>query len=397
MKFISEAVAKWQLDRLESMLRSSRSKARNLKLRSGSIALEHLNLVDEHLDEAVGAIKYGKYQQAAYACQEGFFQLGLAEMLLRWGEQLDAGLRLASSLKLRSQPLSEEEQYLSFLASCLAEMKVSIEYSNCRVSLRSRSVLDRAMDFYNDGLRLLTESESESALASAQAGLLCLLLAAALIGAENQIVMPGLSQLSNPMLLRPLRRAPELVSDLSECRRRLHQREQASADEHLEEEREKTVLLRKHYEKAFNSFMLAIKSHGEKANIQAKKLMRSARRDLEICLDILGVDDPGDLGEDFEQAAQERTPVVDVAALLGEVKDLMEGISIPKKDYYLICLEKIEKLYKEGLREYSRENFQQSEKALSEALLELDLIRQQVQMRKQKMSSTHIRKRIGED
>lgn len=385
MKVISEAVAKWQVERLESLIAGARSRAKANKLKGGSLVLEHLDLADEHLDEAVSAMKYHKYEQASYACQSGFVQLGLAELLLKYGAKIDAGIKASAALGSKNERVAEEEELAHYLASCLAEMKVCIEYSNCKVSVRSQSVLDRAMDNYNDALASIKCSEPQKAKCCAQAGLLCLLLASELIGAENQMALPGWRGLSNPMLSRELRRAPELARHLAETRQRLHLKEKISPEELSQEESDQNMLLRKHWERAFNEFMLAVQSHANGSVSHAQALLKSALREMELCLEIVGIEDPEDFAEEFEDAQEEeRVPVVDALCALDEAGGILSELKIPRKEYLLNCLEKVARLYKEAMRAYERNGYQRAEKALSEALLELDLVRQQIQMRRQK-------------
>src|SRR5579883_2688091 len=124
---ISEAVASWQVERLESLIAHSRSRAKAIKLKGNSLVVEHLNLADEHLDEAISAMKYRKFDQASVACQSGFVQLGLAELLLRYGDKLDVGINTMLALTGDDKRVSEEEELADYLASSLAEMKVAIE------------------------------------------------------------------------------------------------------------------------------------------------------------------------------------------------------------------------------------------------------------------------------
>ncbi|MBX9720927.1 MAG: hypothetical protein K2X81_06005, partial [Candidatus Obscuribacterales bacterium] len=71
MKFISEALANWQVERLEALIVHARHRVKANKLRGRSLVGEHLNMADEHLDEAISAMKYKKFDQASHACQAG--------------------------------------------------------------------------------------------------------------------------------------------------------------------------------------------------------------------------------------------------------------------------------------------------------------------------------------
>lgn len=386
MKFISEAVAAWQVERLESLIAHSRARARQKKLKGDDLALEHLNLAEDHLDEAISAMKYRKFEQASVACQSGFVQLGLAEMLLQYGERIDAGVTKVLSLSGEKKHGSEEEELAHYLAACLAEMKVAIEYSNCKVSDRSQLVLNHAMDYYNDALKAIAEAEPDKAKVCSQAGLLCLHLASELISAENQMALPGWRGLSNPMLAGPLRRANQLVSQLAETRQRLHQREKIEFAE--AEEKERSVLLRKHWEKSFNDLMLAMQSLASGSSSHAQALLKGALREVELCKDIIGIENPDELQEEIESEKTERTPLADALSAISEVKDMLNRTRLPRKEYFLSCLEKIKINYKDALKSYDREQYARAEKLIADSLLELDLVRQQVYFRKQRLSSS---------
>jgi len=390
VKIISEAVANWQLERLEALIRAARARAKFHKLRNSSLAGEHLNLADEYLDEAIAAMKYHKYEQASFACQSGFMQLGLAEFLLKYAARVDQGIKAVQAVTERGVRASEEEELANYLASSLAEMKVAIEYSNCRVSSRAQSVLDRAMDYYNDCLKEIKQSEGMQAKVCAQAGLLCLLLASELIGAENQMALPGWRGLSNPMLVSHLRRAPEFLSNLAEVRQRLHLREQADAISLNSEEQDKSLLLRKHWEKAYNDFLLAVNSLAGGKTSHAQSLLKAAQRELESCYEIIGMDDPDDISAELEESENgRRIPVVDAVSTLSEVKDIIDELKIQRREYLLSCVDKVARFYKEALRAYGEGRYQRAEKALASALLELDLLRQQLQFRKQRHTGAH--------
>lgn len=386
MKFISEAVANWQVERLESLIGSARSKAKANKLKNTSLVAEHLNLADEHLDDAISAMKYRKFDQASYACQSGFVQLGLAELLLQYGDKIDSGMKTILSLS-GGDRVSEAEELALYLASSLAEMKVAIEYSNCQVSDRAQSVLDKAMNYYNDSLKAIKESEEESSKHTAQSGLLCLHLASELIGSENQMGFPGWRGLSNPMLAGPLRRASQLIPLLAEARQRLHQKEKCEGLS--QEEEDKNTLLRRHWEKSYNDLLLAIQSMAAGTVAHAQALLKGSLREAEICREIIGMDDPDEVLEELESEISERTAVADAIAAITEAKEILAETKLSKKEYYISCLDKIGRLYREALKEYEREQFDRAEKSLNDALLQLDLLRQQIYFRKQKSSGTH--------
>ncbi len=394
MKFISEALANWQLERLEALVSNTRSKARANKLRSSSLVCEHLNLADECLDEAISAMKYHRYDQASFACQAGFVQMGLCELLLQHGTRIDAGLRTASKLIDATKKRKDDDELASYLASMLAEMKVAIEYSNCKVNPRPQTVLDRAMDYYNDSLKALKNSDEEKSRYAAQAGLLCLHLASEIIGVDNQMALPGWRGLSNPMLVSPLRRASVLVEHLADTRKRLHQKEKALMIAEPKEEAEKTAFLRKHWEKAFSDFLLAVDSLSEGRVSHGQALLKSAIREMESCLEIIGIEDPDELANELEGESSEiqgshRQQIADALSLLAEVKDIIQDRKMPRKEYVLISLDRVTRLYKEGQRNFNSGHFRWAEKNVAEALLELDLIRQQIHMRRRKDTGAH--------
>jgi hypothetical protein len=312
----------------------------------------------------------------------------LAELILHYGTRIDTGIKKAMLLSGQKEHAPEEEELAAYLASSLAEMKVAIEYSNCQVSDRARAVLDHAMDYYNDALSAIKQSEAEKAKQSAQAGLLSMLLASELISAENQMALPGWRGLSNPMLVSPLRRATQLVKELAETRQRLHKKENTTPDELDQEQADKNALLRKHWEKAYNDFSLSVNSLASGSVAHAQALLKGALREMEVVRDVIGIEDPDLLQEEFESETADRTPVADVTGALVEVKEILAEAKLQRKEYVLASLDKVAKLYKDGQRHYDKENYSRAEKSVSDALLELDLIRQQIQFRRQKFTRT---------
>lgn len=390
MKFISEAVAKWQLERLETLVAHSRSRAKSHKLRSTSIVCEHLNHAEDLLDEAISAMRYHRYDQAAYSCQAGFVQLGLAELLLNHTAKIEAGAKAIESLS-KKKDVSEEEELTAYLASCLAEMKVAIEYSNCKVSTRAHTVLDQAMDYYNDSLKAIKHSEPDKCKLSSQSGLLCLLLASELISSENQMPLPGWRGLSNPMLFGSLRRACELSKHLAESRLKLHEREKLIRADSSPEEKDRVVFLRKNWEKAYTDFLSAAHSNAQGTTPHAQALLKSAIRNLEGCIELMNIDDPTEFSEEMDELTQPglREPVTDIATEVKTIKQILEERKIARKDHIISMLDRILRYYKDAYRNYEKAHFTRAEKAVSDAMLELDFVRQQIQLKRSRSTKEH--------
>ncbi len=390
MKFISEAVAKWQLERLETLVTHLRSRAKSHKLRSTSIVCEHLNLADDLLDEAISAMKYHRYDQAAYSCQAGFVQLGLAELLLNHAAKVDAGVKAVAALT-NEKDISEEEQLTAYLASCLAEMKVAIEYSNCKVSTRAHTVLDQAMDYYNDALKAVKQSSPDKCKRSSQSGLLCLLLASELISSENMMPLPGWRGLSNPMHFGSLRRACELSKHLAESRVKLHEREKLIKPDSRADEKDRVIFLRKNWEKAYTDFLSAANSNAQGTTSHAQALIKSAIRNLEACIELMNIDDPSEFNEEMDELTEPglREPVTDIATEIKTIKQILEERKIARKDHIINMLDSILRLYKDAYRNFEKSHFVRAEKSISDAMLELDFVRQQIQLKKNRSTKEH--------
>jgi hypothetical protein len=243
------------------------------------------------------------------------------------------------------------------------------------------------MDYYNDALSHIKSADVEKAKYCAQAGLISMHLASELIGAENQMALPGWRGLSNPMLVSSLRRATQLVGELTETRQRLHKKEKADPETLDPEQIDKTKLLRKHWEKAYNDLTLAIHSLASGSVAHAQALVKGALREMEVVRDIIGIEDPEILQEEFEAETRDRTPVADALGALIEVREILEDAKLQRKDFVLSCLDKIGRAYKDGQKFYEKGQYEKAEKAISDALLDLDLVRQQIQFRKQKNTS----------
>lgn len=377
MKIISEALAKWQLERLEGLSASLRSRAKTAQLSRKAIAWEHIDLVDDAIDEAVSALKYRKFEQASAACQEGFVQAGLAELLLRYGQKMDVKMNQLFLLSEKGKK-SEGEEMVSFLASSLAQMKIAIEYSNCTVSKRVQAMLDHSMDFYNTALDAIKNSEQESANYAAQAGLLQIHLAGEFIAAENQISLPGWRGLSNPNLGSPLRRAAPLITLLVETKLALRQVEKEAIES--KKGTENLLELKSDWEKAYFQFSGAMSSLAAGSVAHAQALIKSAIEDCSNCQEAVGLHSDISIQEEDIPASEdhlERIPIADVMTILGEVSDLLSSADLKKKIAMSGKIRAIGEKYSEAHKMYNAGKYGRAEKLASEALFEMDLLRDQ--------------------
>lgn len=390
MEFVNEAVTKWQIERLSTMILRMRAWLKRSKDGTPDPALIklHIGLAEEHFHDAVSALKYNKFEQAVFSCQKGFVQVGMAQLLTTYGSQIDSTLNKALLLEKKNRRLSEEQELISYLASSLAEMKMSIEYSNFLVSDRAQGFLNSAMDYYNDALKALKKSEIEDAKRKSRAGLLQLNLAGQIIGAENEMSLPGWRGLTNPSLGDPLRRVDELFEQIVECRSLLARLPQNKSDG-----------VRKKYEKSLNDYNNAIRSLANGSDAHAQALIRTATHEIDDALTraeelktAIHVDDANEVAEE-EQDDHKREPLADVSSLIAQVSHLVEGFSSTKSEQTLKKLQIIQQGYKDSLRALKKERFEDADKLASAALMELDLLRHTIATLKSKSAMKETKER----
>ncbi|MBX9570604.1 MAG: hypothetical protein K2X77_17055 [Candidatus Obscuribacterales bacterium] len=411
MKLITEALAKWQLERLEAMCQSLKSRAKNLEIGRKSLVWEHVDLAEDAIDEAVSALRYNKFEQASLSCQDGFVQAGLAELLLRYGAKLDSSLS-KYFLLTTDKKKSPNEDMVAYLADSLTQMKLAIEYSNCTVSKRSQSILSQAMDFYNSAIDAIKseadDDDPERPLHCAQAGLLQVFLASEFISAENQISLPGWRGLSNPMLASPIRRGSELIALLVETKILLRQMEQESVapiETGGPADKEKLDLfeLKSDWELSYHRYVSALNSLASGSTAHAQQLIKEALKDCRAVHQVIAdshVDSFPDLIDDEEaettetgektdlrnfspivkqkqKEEPERVAVADLMELLGEVSEMISHVDVQKKTSMSNKLRVISEKYRDAHAAFKQRQFGRAERLASEALFELDVLRDQ--------------------
>lgn len=410
MRVITEALAKWQLERLEALCQSLKSRAKNASVNRKSLLWEHIDLAEDAIDEAVSALRYNKFEQASLSCQDGFVQAGLAELLLRYGHKFDSGL--AKYLLLTSdRKKSANEEMIAYLGDSLTQMKLAIEYSNCSVSKRAQSILSQAMEFYNSALEAIKSEtddgdDPERPLHCAQAGLLQVFLASEFISAENQISLPGWRGLSNPMLASPIRRGPELIALLVETKQLLRNMEKSSNSTEASDDENRPDLfeLKSDWELAYHRYVSALNSLATGSIAHAQQLIKESLQDCRICYEVIAdshVDlipslyEDDELDEVSESSAQqdsktfspivkqtaepepERVAVADVMELLGEASEMLSHVDVQKKTSMSNKLRVVSEKYRDAHSAFKQRQFGRAERLASEALFELDVLRDQ--------------------
>lgn len=409
MRVITEALAKWQLERLEALCQSLKSRAKNANVNRKSLVWEHIDLAEDAIDEAVSALRYNKFEQASLSCQDGFVQAGLAELLLRYGHKFDSGL--AKYLLLTADKnKSANEEMIAYLGDSLTQMKLAIEYSNCSVSKRAQSILSQAMEFYNSAIEAIKreadlDDDHERPLHCAQAGLLQVFLASEFISAENQISLPGWRGLSNPMLASPIRRGPELIALLVETKQLLRnmEKDKDSIEPVDDKERPDLFELKSDWELAYHRYVSALNSLATGSIAHAQQLIKESLQQCRGCyeavadtqVDIIPSvyedDDPDDDsssaqhdGKTFspivKQVAEqeaERVAVADVMEMLGEVSEMISHVDVQKKTSMSNKLRVVSEKYRDAHSAFKQRQFGRAERLASEALFELDVLKDQ--------------------
>lgn len=368
IKIINEAITKWHVERLSTMILRLRQRLKRNEGTDPALIKQHLGQAEEHFNDAISALKFNKYQQAMFACQKGLTQIGMAQLLTTCGDDIDQVAAKISAAENATRRKPEEQELIGYLASSLVEMKMSIEYSNFKVSDRAQTLLNSSMDYYNDCLSALKQADAEAAKRKAQAGLLQLSLAGRIISAENDMSLPGWRGLNNPVLGAPLRRVDELFEQIVTCRTAM----QRMSAEQMKSMRSKYEKALKHYNEAIGSFALGSNAH-------AQSLIRKATEEIDEAIyasDAANLE--GDSNEETDTDEQEdlhREPLADVPTIILSVTALIESLALPKKEIALKRLNAVNQLYKDALRAAKKERFADAEKLASDSLMELDLLR----------------------
>ena len=416
MRLITEALAKWQLERLEALCQSLKLRAKNAEVSRKSLVWEHIDLAEDAIDEAVSALRYNKFEQASLSCQDGFVQAGLAELLLRYGHKLDSGLSKMFLLTGDKKKSANEEMIL-YLADCMTQMKLAIEYSNCTVSKRAQNILSQGMEFYNSALDAIKNEadgdDPERPLHCAQAGLLQVFLASELISAENQISLPGWRGLSNPMLASPVRRGPELISLLVQTKMLLRQMAKGDDATAAQQENGKDLFeLKSEWEIAYQRYVSALNSLASGSIAHAQQLIKEALLACRECYEELAgshldsfsdIDD--ELDNELTNVTDERVfnPVViqkppdeadkpavaDVMELLGEISEMMSHLDLQEKTTLSNKLRVASEKYRDARSAFKQRQFGRAERLASEALFELDVLRDQFRKSTKRTTGKH--------
>lgn len=363
--FMTEAFTKWQLERLSAMILRMRNWLKRNKAEALDPALikQHIGIAEEHFHDAVTSVKYNKFQQAFVSCQKGFIQIGMAQLISSYGDTIDGVIIKASALD-KTKKFPEEQELIRYLASSLAEMKMSIEYSNFKVSDRAQKLLNSAMDFYNDAIAALKNSNTEDAKRKARAGLLQLNLSGQIISAENEESLPGWRGLSNPILSGPLRRVDELFEQIVECRTSLARLPVG-----------KSTSVRTCYEKGMREYSAAIHSLANGSEAHAQALIRTAMHTMDEALEhaneVIAAMEENVTLED--KSTRER--LSDVATNVKNIAELMETLALPKNEVAERRLHTMYQHYRDALKAMKKKRYQQAEEHANQAIAELDLLR----------------------
>lgn len=365
---VSQRMANWQMKKLGTLVTVLRARlsATGTFSAGASLARDHVNMADERFAEAEAALQYKKFDQALFACQKGLVQAGMAEILIRYGATIEAGMNLVAAAN--KQKTSEEEELVSHLASCLAQMKTIIEYTNCTVSARAQQFLDSAMDYYNDALGAFKDENSLSTTRTAQAGLLQLSLASNIIRFDNEMLcLPGLRGISNPMLASPLRRLDELISAIATLRAELSRAESAVAAQ-----------TRPHYEKAVQSYDRAIQALSKNDVTRAQSLIAASLSEVDSAHGLLGSCGYADASLTSPVAGVSPgpwKPLVHVEPALADIMSLVREVEGRKQEQVRHYLTAIGQQYSDAVKHYETQNYAQSLTCATGALLDVDLLR----------------------
>jgi tetratricopeptide (TPR) repeat protein len=174
---------------------------------TADFAREHLELAEEHYNDAVNALKYNNPAQAFNQIEPGFFCIQLAQALLSRARRFRTDQH--------SAPANIEENIVH-LASALSKVKAMIEYKNYSVSSLAKRFLDNAMERYERAQSKLRAGNQDDCKRESQAGLLCVRFAELLLREQNHEGVPGMGSIANPSLSRPVREINDLAKQLAQ-------------------------------------------------------------------------------------------------------------------------------------------------------------------------------------
>lgn len=367
MKIVDKVKARMELERFNSKLEEVRSALGDRRKAFGEIPREHMNLAYELHDEAIAAMKYNP-TQALHVLKEGWVHLDIAYTVVK-------SAVLTKLPNLPSLPnANEAEEKVEYLASSLARVKAMIEYSNCWVSDYARTILDGAMDFYQQAIDALENQDDEKGLHAGQAGLLKVSLASELIRAENQRSLPGWTGLTNPMLASPLRRTHELTTSLVQTRVLLN-------SIHEEDSAAKFAKIMSRYEQALQSLVSGDIDHAQ-ASVTKLLLkvddLRNAVGERYGNEDELPIADEMSLPAMLEQSGHVNLVLSELRELLN-YSDFGGRADLIRKRYEVKALvESISYMYADAIKSATENDIQVAEQLVATAIFNLDLLRQRL-------------------
>jgi tetratricopeptide (TPR) repeat protein len=366
-----------RLAKLADRIRSTRRGLETALAADGTadFAKEHLELADEHYNDAVNALKYNNPAQAFNEIEPGFFCIQLAQALLSRAPRFRPD---------QNSPPANIEENIVHLTSALSKVKAMIEYKNYSVSPLAKRFLDNAMERYERAQSKLRAGNQDDCKRESQAGLLCVRFAELLLREQNHEGVPGMGSVANPSLSRPVREINDLAKQLAQL---------SSAYETPDDSLRGAA----NYSKALHHFEMALHAIVEdnigsaQAQVTAGlEALKQVRHD--FALDMTQPLDSGQrsgsadvldsgsgnrsVGARPDHPERARSRHKELSALSKTIAETL--IATEDVDRRLIIREHIQnisRLHKLAVETFCDENYERSREHTSEALLQIDLLK----------------------
>jgi hypothetical protein len=322
-------------------------------------AEEHIEIAEEHYQDAVEALKYNNAAQAFNEIEPGLFCVALGRTLL---------FRATGFTAQQKSNANETEQSMRHLATALTKAKSMIEYMNLDVTPLARRFLDAAMERYDLAYDKLRAGNHAECRRQSEAGLLCIRFADLVLRHQNSEGLPGIGAVANPLIGRPVR-------DIGELARQL-----ADISEFSEEKSDESFRGIANYHRALHNFEMAIQGiaennvPGAQAQVNAGlQTLKQVREDFALNVTQAPSDkDPLEKTEE-ERLRSRFTELSAVAKSVGETLIATEDVErrLVIREHIL----SITRHHRNAVESFCNGDYTKAREEAAAALLQIDLVK----------------------
>jgi hypothetical protein len=345
----------FELEQLASLISSAERALAQARSGSEITANKHIDLARESHDDAVTALRYNNIGQAENMLKNGLLHGYFAYRISHSTQAPDVD---------EPTKQSDAEKAISYLASTLSDLKGSIEYSNCTVSEIARKEIQQAVDLYAEAMSALKSGNELIAKRAAQAGVLQVAFAGALIKADNTLV--GQSGLDNPLTNTPIRKMNKLAAAIIQLYQVNPNRSEQIPD------------LSSKLHKAIQRLDSAIHALSRDNAVYAQALVVQGLDEIEQAHSLIGTDVDDAIAEEERETDQLRQKFgsAHVERLAGEIRNVIQRYQTRPAVKAINRIEELLKSYEAAQRAMDAGDLDQSKSLLSKALRDADQLRQ---------------------